>query len=58
MWISRNLTNSRPWGKRRGKNSYKDRGREANHKRLKYREQTDGGWVEGSGRKGKMGDGH
>ena len=26
--------NRRPWGKGRGKNSYKQRGREANHKRL------------------------
>ena len=31
MW---NLSNSRPWGRGRGKNSYKQRGREANHKRL------------------------
>ena len=26
--------NRRPWGKGRGKNSYKQRGREANHRRL------------------------
>ena len=50
--------NRRPWGKGREKNGYKQRGKEANHKRLvntensahfgstytniKYREQTEG----------------
>ena len=48
--------NRRPWGKGRGKNSYKQRGREANHKRLLNTEnklKADGGdggegkWVMG-----------
>ena len=35
--------NRRPWGKGRGKNNFKQRGRDANHKRvLIYREQTKG----------------
>ena len=43
MWILRNLTEDH--GGREGeKYSYKERGREANHKRLKYREQTEGCW--------------
>ena len=46
--------NRRPWGKGRAKNSNKQRGREANHKRLlntenKLREDAGGG-------EGKMGD--
>ena len=48
--------NRRPWRKGRGKNSYKQRGREANHKRLLNTEsklRVDGG----SGR-GETGDGH
>ena len=39
----------RPWGKGRGKNSYKQRGREANHKRLLNTEKklrVDRGWGE------------
>ena len=49
--------NKRPWGKERGKNSYKQRGREANHKRLLNTEnklRVDGGvgergkWVMGN----------
>ena len=38
--------NRRPWGKRRGKNSYKQRRREASHKRLLNTEnklRVDGG---------------
>ena len=53
MWNLRNLT----WGKERGKNSFKQRGREANHKRLLNMEnklRVDGG---GQGR-GELGDGH
>ena len=49
--------NRRPWGKRRGKNSYKQRGREANHKRPLKTEnklRVDAG----SGGEGKMGGGH
>ena len=34
LWNLRNLTERRPWGKERGKNSHKQRGREASHKRL------------------------
>ena len=48
--------NRRPHRKGRGKNSYKQRGREANHKRLLNTEnkmRVDGGRGEG-----KMGDGH
>ena len=49
--------NRRPWGKgRRKNNSYKQRGREANHKRLLNTEnklRVDGGVGEG-----KVGDGH
>ena len=42
--------NRRPWGKGRGKNSLKQRGREANHKRLLNTEdkrRVDGGWGRG-----------
>ena len=49
--------NRRPWGKGRGKNSYKQRGREANHKRPLNTEnklRVDGR----DGGEGKMGDGH
>ena len=52
----RNLTKDRG-GRERGKNSYKDGGREANHKRLLNIEnilRVDGG----SGTQEKMGDGH
>ena len=48
--------NRSPWGKGRGKNSYKQRGREANHKKFLNTEnklRVDG--VQGEG---KMGDGH
>ena len=48
--------NRRPCGKGRGKNSYKQRGREANHKRLLNTENKL--WVDGRGGEGKMGDGH
>ena len=55
MW---NLRNRRPWGKGRGKNSYKQRGREANHKRLLNTEnklRVHGG---GRGEERETGDGH
>ena len=48
--------NRRPWGKGRGKNSYKHRGREAHHKRLLNTENKLR--VHGGGGAGKMGDGH
>ena len=55
MWNLRNLTEDRAEGK--GKNSYKQRRRDANHKSLLNTEsklRVDGqGWGEG-----KMGDGH
>ena len=55
VWILRNLTEGH--GGREGeKNSYKQRGREANHKRLLNTEnklRVDRVWGEG-----KMGDGH
>ena len=41
--------NRRPWGKGRGKNSYKQRGREANHKRFLNTENK----LKGGGGKGK-----
>ena len=47
----------RPWGKGRRKNSYKQRGREGNHKRLLNTEnklRVDGG----GGEERKVGDGH
>ena len=40
----------------REEEKYKQRGREANHKRLLKTEQTEGGWGEWG--RGKMGDGH
>ena len=55
MWILRNLTEDH--GGREGENSYKQRMREANHKRLLNTEnnlRVDGGSEE----EGKMGDGH
>ena len=55
MWILRNLTEDHG-GREWEKNSYKQRGREENHKRHKYREQTEGGW-EGGGEV-KVDDGH
>ena len=48
--------NRRPWGKGREENSYKQRGREANHKRLLNTENKLR--VDGRGGEGKMGDGH
>ena len=45
-----------PWGKGRGKNSYKQRGREANHKRLLNAENKLKG--DGGGGEGKVHDGH
>ena len=45
--------NRRPWGKGRGKNSYKQSGRKANHKRLlntENKRRVDGGGV---GKRGK-----
>ena len=53
MW---NLSNSRPWGRGRGKNSYKQRGREANHKRLFNTENKLR--VDGGGQEGRVGDGY
>ena len=47
--------NRRTWGKGRGKNSYKQGGREANHKRLLNAENKR--TVDGGG-EGKMGDEH
>ena len=55
MWIWRNLTEDRGGGKG-GKNSYKQRGREANHKRLLNTENKLR--VDGGGGEGKVGDGH
>ena len=52
VWNLRNLKENHGGGK--GKNNFKQR--EANHKTLKYREQTEGFWE--WGRKGEMGDGH
>ena len=49
MWILRNLTEDHG-GKGRGKNSYKQRGKKANHKRLLSTEnklRVDGGWGRG-----------
>ena len=43
-------------GEGRGKNSYKQRGKEANHKRLLKTENKLR--VNGGGAEGKMGDGH
>ena len=46
--------NRRPWGEERGENRYKQRGREANHKRLLNTEnklRVDGG--RGAGERGK-----
>ena len=42
----------RPWGKGKGKNSYKQKGREVNHKRLLKTEnklRVDVGWAGGEG---------
>ena len=49
--------NRTPWGKGRGKNSYKHRGKEANHKRLLNTENKLRVNGEGGG-KGKMNDGY
>ena len=46
----------RPWGKGRGKNSYKQRGKEANHKRLLNTENKLR--VDEVGGEEKMGNGH
>ena len=40
-YVEHEKHNRRPWGKEGGKTSYKQRGREANHKTLKYREKTN-----------------
>ena len=47
-WMLRNLTEDQG-GREGGKNSYKQRGREATHKRLLNPENKQG-WVEGCGR--------
>ena len=56
MWILRSLTEDQG-GREEGKNSYKQRGSGANHKRLLNTDnnlRVDGG----CGGEGKMGDGH
>ena len=50
MYVDLEKLNRRPRGKGRGKNSYKQRGREANHKRLLNTEnklRVDGEWEGG-----------
>ena len=54
MWILRNLTEAH--GGREEENSYKQRGMEANHKRLLNTENKLR--VSGGGEEGEMGDGH